>query len=293
MKIKKAKTKSSEIANFLHESGFILEMEASEFLEKNGYDVQSSQYFFDAEELKNREIDLIATKIVNDIAICLIIECKQNLGDDWVFISTQKNPKRYYNELKHSPRIPAESLKQKQYDDLHVYNFRFALAQNYLVYRSEKGKRSKIEPLQIRESTLKLPKVVVWTARDNTKFRTIYLPVILFSGRLFLANYQKRLIVKEKMLVQFQTTLESLPYYEKPDMSYSFLSEPRNQNEKVDPDVSKAKTSSKKLGKFFVIDIISRKGLKRFLTLLEKEVSQLDLNLWPISEGPKSVGTVT
>ena len=68
---------------------------------------------------------MVAKKIVNGITIFLLIECKQNLGDDWIFICTQINPQRRYDELKHSPKIPLEVLKTKKYDDLHVYNYKF------------------------------------------------------------------------------------------------------------------------------------------------------------------------
>ncbi len=279
--VNKKKKKNSEIADFLHETGFILELETCEFLEKQGYAVDPSQYFFDAEEGKKREIDLIATKVVNKIAICLIIECKQNLGDDWVFICTQKNPEHYYNELKHSPKIPLESLKEKAYDNLHIYNFRFALAQNYLAYRSEKGKKFKVEPIQIKESIYKLPKTVVWVARDVAKIRTIYLPVTLFNGKIFVASYDKELIVKEKTFVQFQTTLETPAYHQKFNPSFSkFITVKEGDNE-LDPDCKKARSSAERLGKFYVIDFITRKGLKKYLNLIEKEVSLLDLKLWP------------
>lgn len=287
----KKKSKSSEIVNFLHESGFMLELEAGEFLEQQGYKVYPSQYFFDADEEKKREIDLIAYKTVNGIIICLVIECKQNLGDDWVFICTQKSPQRYYGELKHSPKIPTEVLqKNKKYDELHIYNFKFSLAQNYLVYRREKGKKSKVEPIQITESIFKLPKAVVWVARDKTKNPTIYLPITLFNGNIFVAHYDKKLIVKEKLLVQFQTTLETSAYYQKPERSLSFLvnsMEIKKEEEKRDPDVKRAKASAENLGNLYIIDFITKKGFKKYLNLVEKEISLLDLKLWPVEETKK------
>ncbi|MFA4890287.1 MAG: hypothetical protein WC587_01480 [Candidatus Paceibacterota bacterium] len=281
----KKKSESSAIVDFLYESGFVLELETADFLEKQGYKVFPSQYFFDADEEKKREIDLIATKVVNGITLYLIIECKQNLGDDWVFICTQKSPRRKYNEFKHSPEIPTEILKNKEYSDLHVYNFKFSLAQNYLVYRREKGKKSKIEPLQITEAVFKLPKAVVWFARNKKDVPTIYLPVTLFNGKIFVANYDKKIIVKEKKLVQFQTALETPAYYEKLDFSsLSRLTGGYKVSEikKIDPDSKIAKESAERLGEFYIIDFITKRGLKKYLNLIEKEVSSLDLKLWPV-----------
>lgn len=269
--------KAQEIKDFIRESGFILELEVAEYLEKNGYRVDPNQYFFDADEGKKREIDLIAQKTINGVSVCLVIECKQNLGDEWVFVSSQKNPVRYFSELKHSPKIPYELLKKdKAYDELHIYNFKIPLAQNYLVYRRDKGKKARAESVQINECVFKLPKALVWIAADEAKTPTIYLPVVLFSGNLFEVRYRGGLVVNERTLIQFQTTLESPAYFDK-----TFV-EPPTVAQSTDPDMKKAKSSAKRLGKEYTIDFINQKSLKRYLSLLEREVKKLDVTLWPV-----------
>jgi hypothetical protein len=271
------KTRGSEIADFIRESGFILELESAEFLEKNGYQVEPNQFFFDADENKKREIDLIAKKLINGVTVCLVIECKQNLGDEWIFVSSQKNPVRYYSELKHSPKIPFEILsKHKAYDDLHIYNPKFPLAQNYVVYRKDKGKKARVEPLQISECIFKLPKALIWVAANGAKSPTIYYPVALFSGNLFEVRYKGGLVIKERALMQLQTTIESSGYTQSES-----LSSPIHNS-----DLSKVVASNRKLGKEYTIDFINRKGLTRYLSLIEKEISKLDVALWPVTPIP-------
>ncbi len=278
MSHKKQQKKNFQIAKFIRESGFIWELEAAECLEKSDYQVEPSQDFFDAEEGKKREIDIIARKNINNVTICLVVECKQSLGDDWIFVSTQKNPTRHFSELKHSPKIPSEILKKhKTYDDIHIYNFKVSLAQNYLV--REKSGKKRHDPIQITECLFKLPKALVWTARVEAKTPTIYFPVTLFSGDLFEASYKGKLLIKEKRLIQYQTILDAPTYYDKLS---TVVTLPQNSIPVTDPDVRSAKTTAKRLGKEFTIEFVNKKGLRRYLSLIDREIRALDVSIWPL-----------
>jgi Holliday junction resolvase len=171
----KIKTKVSDITSFLEKTGFILEMEIGEILKKKGYDVELGQDFLDLEENKKREIDIIAIKEINKIKVYLIIECKQSSYDDWIFICSDKKPKRYYRSVKHQPIINVRSLsKNNLFSHLHNFNSTIPLAQNYIAFQKEKGKKS--DGLQIQECLMKLPKALVYVATEAEEGKSLFFP---------------------------------------------------------------------------------------------------------------------
>ena|ERR1700751_214755 len=73
-----AVVKAEEISKFLDRTGFVFEMRVNELLLDSDYATIISSDFFDLDEQKTREIDIIAWKKINEIHCHLIIECKQS-----------------------------------------------------------------------------------------------------------------------------------------------------------------------------------------------------------------------
>lgn len=287
--IKKRKTVVKTVEDFLTKTGFILEMEVSEVLKKDGYSVKVNRYFYDYDENKKREIDIIATKKINGINVILVIECKQSLLDDWIFICSEDAPSRYYNFLKHLPEI--KKIKEsKIFDHLHTLDNSVSLAQNYIIKNVTNKKSTSI---QIDQCIEKLPKVVVDVAYsdvDEKYTRTLLIPTAVFSGQIFTANYKKKLLVKEVDLVQYQIDLESDGYkyhYRKLSSRYNlaiasvaFGNDAKNKNDEIQN--SEVASISRKLGEYYLVDFITKKGLDSFLDSIEKEVKKIDVKLWPV-----------
>src|ERR1700676_5583707 len=101
---KKPSVSAEEIARFLEQTGFVFEMRANEVLLKRGYATEINDEFLDLEGDTAREIDIIATKLVNDINVHFVIECKQSVTDKWIFICNKKML-RYYRAVKHLPSV--------------------------------------------------------------------------------------------------------------------------------------------------------------------------------------------
>lgn len=274
---KRGKTNASDVSDFITKTGFILEMEVSELLKKNGYKVDVNRYFFDYDENKKREIDIIASKKINEIEIVFVIECKQSVSLDWVFVCSDKSPSRYYSYIKYFPETPYKQSIDvtKVFDHLRPLSHKIPLAQNSIV-RHYSGKQS--ESRDIYECLTKLPKSVVGVVEETgipKKKRIIFLPLVVFSGQIFTVEYENKLKVKEVNAVQYAVELDSEAY------SYHYLGNNRlslgrdNRNSPV-------AEMSRKLGSKYLIDFITKNSIKSFLTSIENEVAKVDLSLWPI-----------
>jgi hypothetical protein len=95
---KKPRVSVEQIAHFLERTGFVFEMRANEVFLKAGYATEINDEFLDLEGDTMREIDIVATKLVNDINVHFVIECKQSVTDKWVFICNKKMPRFYRKE---------------------------------------------------------------------------------------------------------------------------------------------------------------------------------------------------
>src|ERR1700687_2282794 len=119
---KKPNVDASTIAGFLEQTGFVFEMRANEVFLKAGYTTDINEDFLDLEGDILREIDLIATKVINEVNVHFVVECKQSVTDKWIFICNKKMP-RYYRSVKHLPSVKLEILQEKKlFANLHVFN---------------------------------------------------------------------------------------------------------------------------------------------------------------------------
>jgi hypothetical protein len=284
--IKKSKTKTSDVASFLTKTGFILEMEVAELLKKWDYQPEVNQYFLDLEENKKREIDIVATKVINKILVHLIIECKQSLYDDWIFICSDKNPHRYYYAVKHIPRI-SDLKKSKIFNSLHNFNRGIPLAQNYIAFQKEKGAKSSGQ--QVEECLLKLPKALFYIAsRTRNNIKNIFLPVGLFNRQLFTASYDKKLLAKKKELIQYFINFDSKFY-----KAEKGIKPPTGQSEPIaligeledflDPEKMEVRDiikTAESLGNMFQIDFVTKQGFREYLKMIEKEIKEISVKKW-------------
>ncbi len=284
--MKANKTKVSEVASFLTKTGFIFEMKMAEFLKKQGYQTRVNQFFFDLDGNKKREIDIIATKKINKVLINLIIECKQSIEDDWVFICLDKNPFCYYYSIKHSPRINSLS-KSKIFNSFHIFDEKTPLAQNYLVFKKKKGKKS--DAHQIEECLFKLPKALLYIAsKADTKEKTLFFPIGLFNKNIFVANYDKRLIVKKHNLVQYFINFESENYIDdrkNRTQLDDLLMGPREALKQK--EINGIIKALKLLTSYFQIDFVGEQGLKAYLDKIEKDANSVSVRKWSFNISKK------
>ncbi len=283
LKKEQLKTSVQNIEEFLTKTGFILEMEVAELLAKKGYSVGVNKYFHDYDEDKNREIDIIATKKVGEVLLVLVIECKQSLIDDWIFICSDKRPSRYYQYLKHTPEA-IDNSKTKIFNHFSVLDYSSQLAQNHIIRGKSKKKSTS---MQIDTCLEKLPKALVDFVDSNKEInvRKIYLPVAVFSGNIFTAQYSKKLQVKNTEWVQHESFFESENYLHHYESSLFLMKSPYEISppEKSKPNSAIAHTSQN-IGYKYLIDFTTKKGLSKLILRVEADISKIDLTKWPIQE---------
>lgn len=282
-----AKTKIEDISKFLTTTGFILEMEVAESLIKKGYTIQVNQFFQDYDEDKKREIDIIATKKIGEIRLVLIIECKQSLVDDWIFICNDKNPSRYYEYVKHMPKVQ-NVRTSKVFDDLPSLDDSIPLAKNFII-RDKRGTDKKSTSNQLASSLEKLPKALVDFVynRGSVYSRSIYVPVTVFNGGMYMAKYNKKLGISDTDWIQYESVFHSENYkynYEYNRLSRVYTFGAAVKEEKENSEIAE---TSKGLGYAYLVDIVSEKGLLKLIKNMELKISEIDCSKWDVQIKPE------
>lgn len=287
--VQRKKTKTSDVSKFLIATGFVFEMEIAELLKTKGYKVEMGQTFLDLEEGKRREIDIIASKEINKITVNLIIECKQSIEGDWIFVCLNKNPSRYYFAVKHFP-VVTNLRKNKLLNCLHNFDRKIQIAQNYLTFLKKSGKKG--ENLQIKECLHKLPKALLYFAsRRNEKVKNIFFPVGLFSKQMFSISYDKELLVKEIDLIQYYINFDCMDYrykrkFEGDEELFSMSAYEKNlRDEETERIISTSRNSSS----HFQIDFVTKKGLNNYLKMIEETVGKISARKWTYNVRGSSV----
>jgi len=276
---KKKTTVTPEIiADFLQQTGFVFEMRVHQLLRQLGY---VGYYFLDLAGDVEREIDIVARKVVNDIQIHLIIECKQSLLDKWVFI-VNKRSRRYYYSVKHLPNVPSEAMENGLFDHLHNFDRSIPLADNYICYSVTNGRKT--EHLQIDECVHKLPKAVVDVAGSVKEGRHLFFPVALFSGQMFVAAYKEGVLVQERAHLEYLSSFRSLGYQHAVTGPLTkrvgltpFAEYEEGLREKRQARIREITT---KLAPYYSIDFVTEAGFAEYVQMVEKEVAAVKVEQW-------------
>lgn len=279
------KVSTDDVSEFLLRTGFILEMEVNEKLIRAGYETKVGKFFVDYDESKKREIDIIARKTINDVTVTLVIECKQSLMSDWIFVCSNKNPSRYYNYVKYFPQSGVDVSESKIFDHTHILDHDILLAQNFII-RNKLGKQASPEP--ITTAALKVSKAIVYEASkiDLKQKRNILIPVAVFSGQLFKADYDGELKVEEINHVQYPIELDSRPYkYVYPHSIGLYVGSKDEIG--IEGKNSPVSELSRKLGKNYLVNFVSNLGVDNYLSRVEVDTIDLDIKLWPIKKSEK------
>jgi len=284
--VKKPNVTADEIANFLERTGFVFEMRASEVFKKWGYATEISEEFFDLEGNTYREIDIIATKIVNNINLHLVVECKQSQTEKWIFICN-KQLGRYYYALKHLPHVATSAFREKKvFSGSHIFDSKVPLAHNYLCYTTANNKKS--DHLHIDECVHKLPKALLdVAAKTEEGNRHLFFPVALFSGQIFSATYHGKLVVEEKPFLQYYVRFQKAAYNQQPETKINLSIFPSLHEILGNTSEQRVRALMGELSAHYHIDFVTEAGLPDYLTMIENEVGAVRTEYWDIPDAPK------
>jgi len=262
-----------DIKKFLIQTGFPFEMKMAKILENKDYSVQVGKFFTDLEDDKKREIDVIASKKINDINVHLIIECKQSLKDAWIFLSPEKNPGRYWNHIKYVPEIDFNH-KKKAFDKIHVFNTKIPLTRNFITFNGKK----KSDPTHIKDAIQKVIKAnIAYVATfRGTRKRNLFFPIILFSGSMFVVSYPGYLKAGRENHIQYSLKFEAPNYIRTSTYSVGVVKEVEEERKE------EIKRAYSDLGAYFLIDLVNESKINNYLKLIEKEVKDINKKNWRI-----------
>jgi len=281
---KKAVVDATEIGEFLKKTGFVFEMRMNELLTKLGYKCEISSTFLDLETGIEREIDLIASKLLkNNVTIHFLIECKQSAMDKWIFLLQKKSP-RYYGAVKCLPHVPFEVMKKADmFDKLHIYHPKIPLAHNYICYSHATEKKG--DQTQIEECINKLPKALADFASRVGEGRHLFFPVGLFSGQIFSVSYDGDLIVKEQPFLEYALEFKKEPYMRSFDDHFTFHT-PLADLGKLHTagDSKRIKDVSSDLGRLYQIDFVAESGVNDYIAMVERLASQVPIDEWKLPD---------
>ncbi len=286
----KPNVSAATIAEFLEQTGFVFEMRANEVLLKLGYSTEFNDEFLDLEGNTSREIDIVATKVINDINVHFVIECKQSLTDKWIFICNKKML-RFYRAVKHLPSVSVDTLKDKGlFSAFHMFDRKVPIGHNYLCY-TIKGDR-KAEHLQIDECIHKLPKALIDLASRAQGGRHLFFPIALFSGQMFVVSYRGKLVVTEMPYLQYYVPFTTGVYHREPERPSGMLASfvpALTELEKwaTENRQDKIRRATKELSYPYQIDFVTEVGFPEYLARVEKEVAEVHTADWLIPEPPK------
>jgi hypothetical protein len=243
--------------------GFPLQMEVSGILTSRHYYVRNSTYFFDPDERKLREFDIEAhmpsgmeKRAKNEWYFnpILLVECKKSQKFSWVFFDS--STRSLLCQIGHS--IDHFTAK-KGYDKSIYGELSHALFPAHYLFKYSTGSYQQIREdgsiegkNEILDAISKIIKNMNYTLDRLNEFflskdrRDIlfFFPIIVFSGDLYFASFQNKLRIIPAQHLIYQT------------MYYSKLT-----GESVPMH----------------IDIVTKTGLVELLTIIEKEVRNIDL----------------
>ncbi|MDA3840574.1 MAG: hypothetical protein PF572_05805 [Patescibacteria group bacterium] len=292
---------SEDVKKFLESTGFPFEMSAKETLEKNGFKVEINNAFYDLEENKDREYDLLATKNINGVKVYLTIECKQSKEDCWIFICPEASPARYYSFLEYYPSFVNSEVKNNFFNNFYLLDSRIPLANNFIAFK--KGSKKPTNNTQIKDGVSKVVKSSISVIANNRydEENALFIKALFVNAPIFLATYDKRLSIKKTNYLQYKHFFRSQKYEitkeeAKEDAEensvnslYSFNTlynrYAKNGREK---DVAEQKLIYKQNGGYKNIDIVRKEGIVSYLKKLEKSVDDLNMDLWK-AENPEKV----
>jgi len=283
----KKKTFSSQaVKEFLNKTGFPFEWKMERVLREKKWEVVDIS-FLDLEEGKKREIDIVAAKTINDVDVCLIIECKYSERNSWIFFSPSDDISKPYSYFITSTSTYPDSLKKMITSHLRIFRSTEPTAINFIVYDNYTAKQA--NGLDIKDALYKVVKALIYCysySSDPSK-RQIYFPLILFSGPIFSASYSNRLRVRKSDYIQFPFEFESDAYIEKkerPGNSYLtvHLGYDSYQEERKIREIEHIQKTYTYLYNEYLIEFVSGNKFNAYLDQLESEIGKIDINLWPV-----------
>jgi len=192
---------TQKIAEWLKKQGYPLEMEVAQTFRQAGFDVSSSEYYIDRQELKPREIDVLASLSTTIggvlFQVTYVVECKSAKDSPWICFPSQgsaressvgflariatREGRRALIELSVNPDVTTTSLLGLP--DRHAYGITNAFKENNkdIPYGALRAARGAAEALVAYSDEMQ-------KSPEKVGYVCIAFPLVVTSAPLFTAS---------------------------------------------------------------------------------------------------------
>jgi hypothetical protein len=201
------KVLTNKIKSELMKSGFPSELKCRKIIRDHKFIISLNRIFLDSDN-NEHEIDLVAFKqgiicilgekkasnISGVVTTYLILECKKNEGNHWIFFDERMGSPQLniVSNLNRKEQFDIEWMRNKSLDSHHYRKFQSTSCYS-MAFRDDK-KNQIFEAINQINSAYKHQTSSLLQNISNLKsgFQVnIYYPLIVFDGRLFIANIEK------------------------------------------------------------------------------------------------------
>lgn len=191
-----------KIREGIERSGFPLEMETGNVLARNKWIVRYSPFFFDYEDLRYKEFDILGFRSGNLFETRLFIECKHSAGKQWVFFIPDGFNRISVGDLRFFP-LKRDMLFERFMELRNtifgsIYNYRNTerVALNSAIFRG----KEKVESKEIREAIGTTMKALIasnvsdFAGKAKSPFIThprLNLSTVVFDGPMFVYRWEE------------------------------------------------------------------------------------------------------
>ena len=212
------------IKDAIQKSGFPLEIFTSIILNKHGWSVSPHAYYGESNSVLSNELDIISirkNRRIQNAKDVLLIECKKQHKDPWVFFRQNEVNSNVFNLVIISSNIDRDSSIYeffKNYFSSHYY-FGKPLCTYYLpIALSEKNEKRMMTKNPIYKSITQIISALkFYTNQEHMFLRSLhseeivfYYPIIVFDGDLFSAIIDENgdITLNEENHVQLKIRIE-------------------------------------------------------------------------------------
>jgi hypothetical protein len=217
-----------KIREDIEKTGYPTEIVSASIMQGRGWEVTHNPSYWDEDERKSREFDILAFRDIESrnihLGINLIFACKKS-EKPWVFFMTKENRSDSYliDVLKANNRIDSiEAFYQKLSSSSHHYLNKQFLARTF--YEPSKKQERSTMIYSAVLSSIKATMYIKKNYNSDKLYLFVFYPVIIFNGNLFEAYISGDKSPEIKKSNHIQISFNYIPqntstgsYYEKPD----------------------------------------------------------------------------
>lgn len=273
-----------KIVREIERSGFPLEMEIGNVLRSKNWYTRHSPLFFDLDDLRMKEYDIVASRQTKHFEARLYIECKHSEEKNWVFYVPDRSEWIWIYDLKYFPKKPLpvspSLLKDSVFKVLGKFcdSSEVALNSSIIQFRDDdqsSKKKKNEDPTGIREAIRTSIKALIadnisWhSSRPNYPGATsrMNFAIVVFDGHMFsYIQKGKSFELEARQYVKYRQELP-IDYWNYPE------------DARKNPFFVSCANYERTVGTSYIAEIVHKNHFGNYLDQLDGSLKELDKSL--------------